>query len=173
MTIWQLLRAAVDVPAEALVQDNKWSDRISVPFLFFFQQASVQMRCFCVCFTAAGEGESLLHDKRDGVLGRPLSRPACRRVEPGVPQGRWDAALARWVLACSRSVWVIHQGRKNLHCTTSVMRWSRISQAFKDVLMLCWKPVMIRFGFFLRLWNNRAVGVCLELSALELGLYKE
>lgn len=49
---------------------------------------------------------------------------------------------------------------------SSVMRWSRIRQAFKGVLLLCWKPVMIRFGFRPRYWNNWAVGECLELSVL-------
>lgn len=91
MTLWQLLRAAVDVPVEVLVQMNKQSDHISVPFLFFFQQASVQMRCFCICFTAAGGTGACAVAwgvKRVGVWGWPLSWLVCRGAEPGVPKGR-------------------------------------------------------------------------------------
>lgn len=150
MTLWQLVRAAVDVPVEVLVQMNKQSDRISVPFLFFFQQASVQMRCFCICFTAAGGTGACVVAwgvKRVGVWGWPLSWLVCRGAEPGVPKGRWGTALAR----SHSPQWVTHQERRNLYCRALVMRWSRISQALKDVLMPYWKPVMMSLGLCCRL----------------------
>lgn len=133
---------------------NKQSDRISVPFLFFFQPASVQTRCFCICFTAAGGTGGCVvawGEKRVGGLVWPLSWWSAGGQSLASPNQREVRHCSGMQLF---TMGVTHWERRNLYCTALVARWSGISQASKDVLMLCWKPMMVSFGFFSGFWKR-------------------
>lgn len=119
------------------------------------------MGCFCVCFTAAeGTEEVLWSEQRRGL---EIWAGLCPSQLTGDPPERCEMWL--WHTGCSCAV--IHSVRNSLGKEKSVQSkfGNEVIQnqtSLKDVLLLCWNPVMIRFGFRPGYWNNWAVGVSLE-----------
>lgn len=145
------------MPTELLLQKNKTSEHISVPFLFFHANGVV----LCLLHSCWGNTRGCGGRREEG-WGFGLAFALASLQE--TPREVGDVALAHWVLLCclSHCDKFTRQG-KSVQCKFSneVIQNQR---SLKDVLLLCWNPVMIRFhpGY----WNNWAVGVSLEWVCL-------